>query len=466
MLPGLGRLVVAIAILFIAAILAAGFGARLAPTAYASSGVHLSLAHEAAKRPSRACGRTTSRRKHRASVNRCPRSARKAKAKKKRRVTKPHVAPRSSAPRSTSSAGDAATPAQGVELQAPVELPTSIEPVMPTEGPKIKAPPVTVETSPTESPPVESGLPFRFFAPTSVWNEPLAADAPLDPNSAALVGAFDEEVAHEEQFDQAPYINSTAYSVPIYTVPVDQPTVRVTLEHIKPPPALQSAWDAVPLPSNAQPAVGPDGHLVVWQPSTNRLWEFWRLVHGSGGWSATWGGAMQDVSSDSGVYSAEAWPGAKSDWGASASSLSIAGGLITLEDLKMGQINHALAIAIPEVAGGVYASPAQRTDGTSTAPLSLPEGARLRLDPSLNLASLHLPRLTLMLAEAAQRYGIIVRDDAPSTISFFAQDPIPTGNDPYSGTSGYFEGKPPNQILAAFPWNHLQLLKMELHSAS
>ena len=99
-------------------------------------------------------------------------------------------------------------------------------------------------------------------------------------------------------------------------------------------------------------------------------------------------------------------------WGASATSLSIAGGLITLEDLEKGQINHALAIAIPNARGGVYASPAQRTDGYSTEPLSLPEGAHLRLDPNLDLASLHLPRLTLMIAEAAQRYGIVVRDSA------------------------------------------------------
>ena len=151
--------------------------------------------------------------------------------------------------------------------------------------------------------------------------------------------------------------------------------------------------------------------------------------------------------------------------GPSASSLSIAGGLITLEDLEKGVINHALAIGIPNVRGGVYASPAQRTDGTSTSSLSLPEGAHLRLDPSLDLAALHLPRLTLMIAEAAQHYGIFVRDHA-SSVSFYAQDPTPTGTNPYSGPHGYFEGKTPAQILASFPWSDLQLLKMELHSTT
>ena len=103
--------------------------------------------------------------------------------------------------------------------------------------------------------------------------------------------------------------------------------------------------------------------------------------------------------------------------------------------------------------------------GGDTDPLSLPEGAHLRLDPSLDLASLHLPKLTLMMAEAAQRYGIVVRDQA-ANVTFYAQDPIPTGTEPYAGAHGYFEGESPQQLLVSFPWSHLQLLKMKLHRAS
>lgn len=312
----------------------------------------------------------------------------------------------------------------------------------------------------TVTPPV----PFRFFAPTSFWNEPVPADAPLDPSSAAIVSAFDGEVtAAEEAKKGLPNINTTAWSVPIYTVPNTQATVEVTQEYGgNVNVALQSAWDAVPLPPEARPAVGSDADLVVWQPSTDKLWEFWGLEKTDTGWQARWGGAMDSASSDSGVYGPEAWPGASQDWGVSATSLSVAGGLITLEDLELGQINHALAIAVPNTREGEYASPAHRTDGYSTAPLSLPEGAHLRLDPNLDLASLHLPRLTLMMAEAAQRYGIFVRDSA-ANVAFVAQDPTPTGTDPYTGAHGYFEGKSPQQLLASFPWRYLQLLKMELH---
>ena len=313
----------------------------------------------------------------------------------------------------------------------------------------------------------ESEAPFRFFSPTSFWNEELPANAPLDPSSAAIVGAFDQEIAKEDAAKEGQAtINTTAWSVPVYTVPADQPTVKVTLENATGGrAALQSAWDAVPLPANAQPAAGSDKHLVVWQPSTDKLWEFWHMELTSAGWQAGWGGAMENASSDSGAYGPEDWAGATSNWGASATSLPLAGGLITLEDLEKGQINHALAMALPDTRAGAYSSPAERDDGWDSEPLSLPEGAHLRLEPGLNLAALHLPKMTLMMAEAAQRYGIVVRDSA-ANVAFYGQDPTPTGTNPYTGAHGYYEGKSAKQILEAFPWSHLQLLKMELHSTS
>lgn len=355
---------------------------------------------------------------------------------------------------SSSSPGESTPP---VEPTPPLEPVAPVEPVAPLE-PVAPSEPVV---------PVEPAGPLRFFSPTSFWNATLPAGAPLDPSSAGVVGAFDEEIAKAEAAkEHVPTINTTSWSVPVYTVPAGQPMVKVTLENASGTrAALQSAWDAVPLPPNALPAAGTDKHLVVSQPSTDKLWEFWHLEYTAGGWQAAWGGAIEKASSNPGVYGLEAWPGATQWWGASATSLSIAGGLITLEDLKMGQINHALAMAIPSPRAGVYASPAHRTDGWSTEPLAIPEGAHLRLDPNLDLASLKLPRVTLMMAEAAQRYGIFVRDRA-GNVAFYGQDPTSTGTNPYTGTGGYFEGKSPQQLLASFPWSHLQLLKMELHSTS
>lgn len=311
-------------------------------------------------------------------------------------------------------------------------------------------------------PPSAAVRPFRFFSPTSFWNAEPAADTAADPQSAQLVSALLTTVEAEQAEQAGPWINTTSFSIPLYTVPAHQARVRVTLTRHRPETALSRAWSEVPLPSDAKPAAGSDGMLAVWQPSSGRLWEFWRLTHGPDGWQASWGGAMQRTRKQSGVYGPWAWPGAHRWWGASASSLSLLGGLITLEQLRSGEIDHALAMAIPNVRADAYSSPAQRTDGASSEPTSLPEGAHLRLNPSLDLAALHLPRLTMMIARAAQRYGIFVTDRSP-IVEFYSQDPIPTGSDPYAGSTGYFEGRDPRQLLASFPWRELQVLPMSLH---
>jgi hypothetical protein len=49
-------------------------------------------------------------------------------------------------------------------------------------------------------------------------------------------------------------------------------------------------------------------------------------------------------------------------------------------------------------------------------------------------------------------------------VTFQAQDPTPTGTNPYAGPNGYFEGKYPRELLASFPWSHLELLNMNLHT--
>lgn len=333
----------------------------------------------------------------------------------------------------------------------------------PEPEPEVSEPPA--ESEPEAEPAIEvPATPFRFFSPTSFWNTDPGAAAALDPQSSSLTSTFLGEIEAAIAAGTGPWINTTNYSVPIVRVPAGQPTVRVKLVSNFSAPYLQAAWEEVPIPPNAKPSEGTDATLVVFQPSSNKLWEFWHTSHTESGWQAAWGGAIQNVSGNRGAYDSEAWAGAKPWWGSSASSLSIAGGLITLEDLERGAIDHALALAIPNVRAGTYSSPAQRTDGTSTSSLSLPEGAHLRLDPSLDLEKLKMPPLTRMIARAAQKYGIFVRDRA-RMIHFFAEDPTSLPTNPYLGKTGYFEGQSPAKLLASFPWSHLQLLRMDLHTS-
>jgi hypothetical protein len=424
---------------------------------------------------------------------------------------------------------------------------------------------------------------FRYFSPTGVWNTPLLPTATIDPNSAGITGTLEAYINSSLANHTGPWINTTSYSTPIYTVPATQPTVPVIISQNN--PYLQAAMAAVPIPADAQPAAGTDAEMTIYQPSTDTLWEMWlasqsllpptsesatvgtggslaagtysygvtaltptgetkvspvhaytvaaggkvalkwagpvgatgyRIYRGPdashlqllatvahvttqpsdpgcvwtdtgssapsavspptantattpGQWHASWGGRIQHVSLDPGYYrTISDGAGGYSEqagWGVTASSLPVAGGLITLSDLAAGQINHAIAVMVPQAAKGIFSFPAQRTDGVSTATNAIPEGARFRLPASLNLAAFNMPPITREIAQAAQTYGLIVNDQTGATVGFRAEDPTPLMRqgqpNPYKTTyfktsAGVYED--PNFLLASFPWAYLQLV--------
>jgi len=297
------------------------------------------------------------------------------------------------------------------------------------------------------------------FAPGGVWNAPLDSDAELDPRSDQLVAELLGLVEDNVERGNGPWINTVEFSAPVYTVPRDQAMVRVKLDNTE--PDLQRAFEAVPIPAEATPADGTDKHMVIWQPSTDRMWEFWIAERKADGWHARFGGAMRNVSSNPGYFDTNAWPGAKPYWGATASSLPLLGGLIRIGEAEAGQVDHALAISLPRVRQGVWAAPAQRTDGEVPGPDAIPEGARFRLDPTLDVDGLDLPPLASSMAKAAQRYGIVVRDYA-GVVAFVGEDPVALGPDTPDPWQRIYDGQLPSELLARFPWRRLQLLRMDL----
>jgi hypothetical protein len=311
-----------------------------------------------------------------------------------------------------------------------------------TTPPPTSAGGATPGSSATPSLPAGTG----FFSPTSIWNAPVSSGAALDPNSDAMVNELVRQVS-----EITPWINTDAYSTPFYTVPSDMRKINVQLTRSDQNASVVRAFTGVPMPPNARPADGEDHHLVVWQPASDTMWEFIGLQGSGDSWSADWGGKITNVSTSSGV---DALP-----TGATASGLALAGGVVTLSDWRSGVINHALAMAIPEPRAQYLAAPANRTDGWKYGDQYIPEGAHFRLDPNLNIDSLNLPPATKMLAVAAQKYGIVVRDKSGAVV-FYGEDPTPTGGDPYPSIFG---GMSPSQVMAAFPWSHLELLRMTVY---
>jgi hypothetical protein len=320
--------------------------------------------------------------------------------------------------------------------------------VAPVRGAPVRARQVTIDVA---SQPARCG---GFFAADSVWNRRLPADAPLDPNSPAITTELLRQVDGGYRSGHPPTINSSAYSTPVYTVGGDQPRIRVALDQPSSlAPDLQAAFSAVPIPDGARPATGTDSQLVVWQPATDTMWEFWQLARRADGWHARWGGRIEHVSTDPGHFGPP-----HGSWGATATGLPLVGGLMLVGELQRGTIDHALALAVPFTRADVFAWPAQRTDGNTPAASAIPEGAHFRLDPTVNVDGLGLPPAVRAIAVAAQRYGLIVRDRS-ADVALYAEDLRGSVVDPYAALLG---GSGAQDLLRQFPWDRLQLVKSDL----
>ena len=183
--------------------------------------------------------------------------------------------------------------------------------------------PPAVETRPAS--PVTSSEPTngatqsrRLFAETSIWNSPLTSGVQLDPTSSDRMQALTAEISREKQAGNGPWINDVHYSTPVYRVSGNQRRVPVTIDNGSWADSLRRALvRGVPIPDDAQPAWGSDGHIIVYQAASDTLWEFWRASKKSDGWHAVWGGVIGSVSENPGYYDNTAVPGLAPDegWG-------------------------------------------------------------------------------------------------------------------------------------------------------
>jgi hypothetical protein len=330
--------------------------------------------------------------------------------------------------------------------------------------------------------------PGREFAADSYVHKPLPDDAPLDPKSPIYVARLQKLiVTHYGHAD----VNIDGGSPPIYLAAADQPTVRVRYIDWDSPGSsftpLQTQWEAVPLPADFRPSAGTDEEAVVYQPATGRMWEFWAMrktgatTRDSRGslveeWGAKWGGRMDDIASNPGhwVTTPEGYK-----FGATASGIPFLAGIMTIEELRSGQIEHVLGLSLPEILAERWSPPAQRTDGSASDPDAVPEGAIFRLPAALDLDAIDMDPFARMVARAVQRHGLVIWDFA-GVVGFRAENPAgqyPAGH-PYWKEGGILrcpaevEGRgaasqliygcwPPAR-LRGFPWDKLQVLQLRL----
>ncbi len=296
-------------------------------------------------------------------------------------------------------------------------------------------------------------MPFgeRSFFTQDISKAPLAAD------SAALASNLRDQVV--SRWNGVAAFNAKQYNITFYAATPSTPRVTVgwsncfkfdwTPRHLF---NGQKYFMDVPVPRDAVSATGIDSSMSIYDPATDRSWEFWKMKKdpATGNWSACWGGRMDDVKQATGTF--------PRSFGVSAAGLSMAGGTISLEEARRRKIEHAMYLAVVNARHfSTYSWPANRSDGYSQNAATVMQGQRLRLDPRLDLKTYNLTPVGRAVAEAAQKYGFIVSDKG-GAVAVIGESGLPstqrTGKDPWNELLGV----PSYEVLRDFPWDKMQVL--------
>lgn len=242
---------------------------------------------------------------------------------------------------------------------------------------------------------------WRTYAADSPWNTPVPGDAVVHPDSDALVARIGGPFTSD----------ATQYTVPIFEAPPGTPPVKVRI-----------AWNAfswveddatvreprprevhIPIPPDAVPSPGGDGELVVLDLATGEEWGLYQASRQADG---TW-------TASNGYRYHTSWSGAPpARFFSRGAGVPYAAGLLRPEEVVAGRVDHALAFGYP-TPSPTFVWPATKSDGRGVTGVDLPEGARLRLDPSLTEAQLRsfgLDDHGVTVARAMQTYGMYLVD--------------------------------------------------------
>lgn len=251
---------------------------------------------------------------------------------------------------------------------------------------------------------LESAVAGRPFASSSVWNMPIDAAAAIDEHSSEMIATM-----YNGHSDNKIYINVDWWTIPLYYVHSGMPTRTVTCVNCGPGYAT-----TLRVPDTAQSDPTTDGLMSIIDLDLKRSYELFQAERvNESTWAATSGFSFDLTGSGIQAISSTS----TSPRGA---GMSVTGGIIRREEIIQGVIPHALAMAYDYPKKGYFVYPASAEDGRSEEEYAIPEGARIQLDPEVDIDSLGLSRAGKIIARALQEYGAYIVDNADG-IAIYAE---------------------------------------------
>jgi hypothetical protein len=282
----------------------------------------------------------------------------------------------------------------------------------------------------------------RLFAPASPLARPIPDTAAVDPDSARYVRAIGDAV-RAKGFS----LSARRWTIPVYRAGASTPETDVRLLADWAPARVLAH---VPIPPGARPDPAADRHLAVIDRSRGCEYELFGARRAGTGWTAEWANAI-------GLDSSGIFRGGLSSRG---SGFALTAGLVFPDELRRGSIRHALVFTAPLTRAGGPVVPATSSDGTSRSREALPEGARLQLDPALDLDAMRLKPWQKTVATALQQYGMFLVDTG-GAVAIQAVNAASYREDPYAGVLPRtpFAQLPPKLV------RHLRVLRLPMQRA-
>ena len=155
----------------------------------------------------------------------------------------------------------------------------------------------------------------------------------------------------------------------------------------------------VPIPPGAKPSAGSDGQMIVVDLETGDEYDIWRYSAPNRCENIT--KYVRGVHRDA----------VEENYRSRGAGVPYLAGLIRPWEIAQGRIEHALAFGYSLTRSTRCVWPASKTDGKSDNPNAIPQGARIQLDPALDVDSIPgLDRTGRIIARALQEYGAFLID--------------------------------------------------------
>jgi len=258
---------------------------------------------------------------------------------------------------------------------------------------------------------------FRAFTPNNLWNTDIS-NAPLDPNSTAIINFIGSSVGLHPDFGSGQYAGSNI-GIPYVIVDGTQSLVNINFTAY----GGESDPGPMPVPANApiegdpNPGNG-DRHVLVLDNSNCFLYELYSSYpNADGSWNAGSAAVWDLLSDEQRPYT---WTSAD------AAGLPIFPGLVRYDEVAAGSISHALRFTLPS-SEAAFTPPASHWAATSTSTDAAPMGMRLRLKSSYNVSGFSANNQVIL--NALKKYGMIMADNGSAMYISGAPDSRWDNND-------------------------------------